>query len=188
MKKIVSSTAFIAVFALYTLFRPGSGAAQVATTISPSTNTLQTTSSSQTQNAPAASTAPPPQNTPVSASSKTTTQTAAATPTRASVAPPAQQTRKGPYVDGTYTGSSVYVYYGYVQVQATIKDGAIADVQFLSHPNDRGYSIMVNNYAMPLLRQEALSTQNANVNTVSGATETSGGFQQSLSSALAKAA
>jgi len=94
---------------------------------------------------------------------------------------------RGPYRDGTYTGQRVYVYYGYVQVQATVTNGFLADVRFLSHPSGRAYSIQVNDYAIPLLRQEALSAQSAPVDTISGATETSGGFRESLASALTQA-
>lgn len=94
---------------------------------------------------------------------------------------------RGPYRDGTYTGSVADAYYGNVQVQATIQNGFITDVQFLDYPQDRGTSIYINSQATPLLRQEAIQTQNAQVDTVSGATETSGAFRQSLGSALSQA-
>ena len=93
----------------------------------------------------------------------------------------------GLYRDGTYTGDSVDVYYGNVQVAAVIQGGKITDVQFLDHPQDRGRSIVINDYAMPNLVTEAIQAQSANVDGVSGATATSGGFVQSLASALAQA-
>jgi len=93
----------------------------------------------------------------------------------------------GQYRNGTYTGSSVDVFYGYVQVQAVIKSGQIADVRFLQYPNDRGTSRQINSQAMPLLTQEAIQVQSANVDGVSGASATSQGFVQSLSDALSQA-
>ena len=94
---------------------------------------------------------------------------------------------KGQYKDGQYTGDSADAYYGNVQVQAVIQNGKISDVVFLDHPQDRGRSVSINNRAMPILKQEAIQVQSANVNTVSGATDSSGAFKQSLESALAQA-
>ena len=93
----------------------------------------------------------------------------------------------GQYKDGTYTGPSVDVNYGLVEVQATIQNGKIAQVQFLQYPNDRRTSQQINAIAMPYLQQEAIQVQSANVDIVSGATLTSEGFQMSLQSALANA-
>ncbi len=92
-----------------------------------------------------------------------------------------------PYKDGTYTGSVADAIYGNIQVQATIQNGKITDVQFLQHPSDRSTSVAINIYAMPNLRQEAITAQSANVDTVSGATDSSQAFVQSLSSALTQA-
>lgn len=91
------------------------------------------------------------------------------------------------YKDGTYTGDSADAFYGNVQVQATIQAGKITDVKFLDYPHDRGTSIFINSQAMPYLKSEAVQAQSANVDIVSGATQTSLAFIQSLGSALAKA-
>ena len=91
------------------------------------------------------------------------------------------------YADGTYTGNVADAYYGNMQVQITIQNGKISDVQFLQYPNDRSTSIRKNQMAMPVLKSEAISSQNANVDIVSGATATSQAFIQSLSSALSQA-
>jgi uncharacterized protein with FMN-binding domain len=91
------------------------------------------------------------------------------------------------YKDGTYTGDSVDVYYGNIQVQAIIRSGKIADVSFLSYPSDRQRSLAIANRAMPVLSQEAITIQGSQVDAVSGATATSSGFRQSLASALVKA-
>jgi len=91
------------------------------------------------------------------------------------------------YTNGSYTGSASDAYYGTVQVKAIVKNGQLADVQFLQYPNTHSYSIAVNNQAMPMLTQEAIQVQSAQVNGVSGATLTSQAFQQSLAAALVQA-
>lgn len=91
------------------------------------------------------------------------------------------------YKDGEYTGNVTDAYYGLVQVRAKISGGKISDVIFLQYPNDRRTSIEINTQAMPLLKQEAVQTQSAKVAGVSGATQTSQAFIQSLQSALDKA-
>lgn len=94
---------------------------------------------------------------------------------------------QGMYADGTYTGDSADAYYGNVQVQATVQGGKITDVQFLDYPQDRRNSQRINSYAMPQLTQEAIQAQSANVNTISGATDTSLAFRESLGVALTQA-
>lgn len=91
------------------------------------------------------------------------------------------------FKDGTFVGSVADAYYGNIQVQAVIQNGQITDVQFLQHPNDRSTSIHINNQAMPYLRYEALQAQSANVDIISGATDSSFAFRQSLAYALNKA-
>ncbi|HVN16083.1 MAG TPA: FMN-binding protein [Anaerolineales bacterium] len=101
--------------------------------------------------------------------------------------PTAPSLSQGTYKDGTYTGPEVNVFYGLVQVQATVQNGKITDVQFLDYPHDRRTSQQINNFAMPYLQQEALQVQSANVQIISGATLTSEGFSMSLQNALATA-
>ncbi len=94
---------------------------------------------------------------------------------------------QGQYKNGVYTGSPADAFYGNIQVQVTVSSGKIADVQFLQYPSDRNTSVMINNQAMPYLKQEAIQAQSANVNIVSGATDSSQAFIQSMQSALAQA-
>lgn len=94
---------------------------------------------------------------------------------------------RGQYADGSYVGSVADAYYGYVQVKATVQGGKITAVDFLRYPNDRRTSEYINSQAMPYLESEALQAQSAQVDTVSGATDTSMAFRESLASALAKA-
>ncbi len=91
------------------------------------------------------------------------------------------------YKDGQYTGTVADAFYGNVQVSAAIQGGKITDVQFLQYPNDRPQSRMISMYSTPQLKQEAIQAQSANADIISGATDTSQAFIQSLSSALSQA-
>ena len=91
------------------------------------------------------------------------------------------------YKDGTYTGSSADAYYGNVQVSATVVGGKLTDVKFLQYPNTHQTSVIINQQAMPYLKQEAIQAQSPNVQIISGATFTSQAFQQSLQAALSQA-
>ena len=77
--------------------------------------------------------------------------------------------------------------WGNVQVQVVIQNGKMIKVQFLEYPNDRNRSIEINTYADPILCNEAIQAQSANVDTVTGATDSSDAFIQSLTDALAQA-
>lgn len=89
--------------------------------------------------------------------------------------------------DGTYTGPVTDAYYGLIQIQASIQGGRLTTLKVLKYPNDRRTSININRQALPMLRDEAISAQSANVDIISGATLTSKAFIQSLGSALEKA-
>lgn len=93
----------------------------------------------------------------------------------------------GSYKNGSYTGSVADAFYGNIQVKAIIQNGKIKDVQFLQYPNDRNRSIMINSYADPQLTSEAIQVQSANVNIITGATDSSDAFIQSLTYALSQA-
>lgn len=97
------------------------------------------------------------------------------------------QKSSGLYVDGTYTGAPENAYYGTVQVQAVVQNGALSNVTFLQYPSDRSTSRTISSRAMPILVQEALQIQSAKVDGVSGATQISDAFKQSLASALSQA-
>ncbi len=91
------------------------------------------------------------------------------------------------YKDGTFNGSVADAYYGQVQVAVTVSGGKITNVKFLQYPNTHSTSVYINQQAMPYLKQEAIQSQNSNVQIISGATFTSQAFIQSLSNALSKA-
>jgi uncharacterized protein with FMN-binding domain len=91
------------------------------------------------------------------------------------------------YKDGTYTGKSSDAFYGYVQVRATVSGGRLSDITILNYPQDRDNSIAINNDALPRLKQQAIQAQSSAVDGVSGATDTSQAFMESLGDALAQA-
>lgn len=91
------------------------------------------------------------------------------------------------YKDGTYIGSVENAFYGDVQVKAIISGGKITAVDFIKSPDTHGTSVFINNQAMPYLEQEAIQSQTAAVDVISGATYTSEAFIQSLTNALSQA-
>jgi uncharacterized protein with FMN-binding domain len=91
------------------------------------------------------------------------------------------------YADGAYTGPIADAYYGIVQIQALVQDGRLAALKVLQYPSDRRTSIRINRQALPMLRDEAISAQDADVDILSGATLTSKAFIRSLGGALKKA-
>ncbi|HRC48886.1 MAG TPA: FMN-binding protein, partial [Ilumatobacteraceae bacterium] len=93
-------------------------------------------------------------------------------------------------VDGTYVGAGDTNRWGTVQVQVVYSGGQISDVQILRYPDGDRKSVRINEAALPTLISEAITTQQADVSTVSGATYTSVSYRISLQSAIdaAKAA
>ena len=87
----------------------------------------------------------------------------------------------------TVTGDSASTRWGPVQVQLTVTDGVITDVTVVDYPNSNGKDQQINARALPELVQETLAAQSAHIDMVSGATVTSGGYLESLQSALDKA-
>ena len=84
------------------------------------------------------------------------------------------------------TGGAISTQYGNVQVRVTVKDGKIADIAALQLTDSDPRSVQISASAEPILKQEALSKQSADVDGVSGASYTSAGYAQSLQSALDK--
>ncbi|WP_082888996.1 FMN-binding protein [Leifsonia xyli] len=86
----------------------------------------------------------------------------------------------------TVTGDAVDTRYGAVQVEVTFSGTTITAVRTVQSPSGNGRDIEINDQALPILQQEALQSQSANIDTVSGATYTSEGYIQSLQSAIDK--
>lgn len=190
--KILLSLFVVLSFGIYAISQRNVTGAGPAVTVAPSSNVVDATQNNQ----PAVSDSPPvatPAPTPVAAT-PTPKPTPAPTPTptptpapKPTPAPAPAPKPAGQYKDGTYTGSVADAYYGNIQVQVSIQNGKIADVAFLQYPNDRGTSREINGQAMGYLRSEAISAQSANVDIVSGATDSSLAFRQSLTYALSQA-
>ncbi|MDZ4089707.1 MAG: FMN-binding protein [Arthrobacter sp.] len=85
---------------------------------------------------------------------------------------------------GTYAGSVVQTRFGAVQVQITVKAGAITDVAALQLTDDDRKSVQISNRVAPLLRAAVIKAQSAQVQTISGATVTSDAYLTSLQAAL----
>ena len=62
----------------------------------------------------------------------------------------------------------------------------ITAVSVPTYPDHTDRSVFINQNALPILKAEALKAQSANINLVSGATDTSDGFAQSLQAAILK--
>jgi uncharacterized protein with FMN-binding domain len=85
---------------------------------------------------------------------------------------------------GTYTGPTIGTQWGPVQVKVTLANGRLTDVVALQTPSSHRRSVSINQRATPILRQEALSVQSAQIDVVSGATITSEAYMESLQAAL----
>ena len=85
----------------------------------------------------------------------------------------------------TATGAAVNYSWGVLSVKVTVSGKKITSVAIASL-DDGGNprSQMIDQQSIPLLEQEALQAQSANIQGVSGASYTSQGFEQSLQSAL----
>ena len=128
---------------------------------------------------------------PVATKKATTAASASASATAttsASATPTATKTTTAPAPaakSGTFTGPSVYVNYGNVQVQITVVNGVITDAKAIKAPS--GKNDRYTNMAVPILKQQTLAAQSANIKGASGASYTSYGWFKSLQGALADA-
>ena len=87
----------------------------------------------------------------------------------------------------TVTGDAASTRWGPVQVALTVADGKVTAVQVVQQPDGNGRDQQINARALPVLVQETLDAQSADVDMVSGATVTSEGYLESLQSALDRA-
>ena len=86
---------------------------------------------------------------------------------------------------GTFTGPSIDVKYGFVQVKITVVDGRITDAVAVKAPSGR--NDRYTNMAVPILKKQTLAAQSANIQGASGASYTSYGWYTSLQGALNQA-
>lgn len=97
------------------------------------------------------------------------------------------ETSSSAYTDGTYTSDTVATPHGQIQLQITITDGQLADITTLAYPNEERRSEFINAQALPTYIEEAITAQSADIQQISGATETYDGFTESLQDALNQA-
>lgn len=88
---------------------------------------------------------------------------------------------------GTFAGDAVGTRWGVVQVQVTVSAGRITKADVLQVPWNNPRDQEINSQAVPVLNQEVVRAQSAQIDMVSGATVTSDGYLQSLQSAIDKA-
>jgi uncharacterized protein with FMN-binding domain len=128
---------------------------------------------------PVTTTAPTTTSVPKSGGGKPASTTTSVVPAATTTSPPAAAR--------SATGASVNYSYGILSVKVTASAGTITNVT-IGSINDGGNprSQYIDQQSIPLLEQEALSAQSANIQGVSGASYTTAGFAQSLQSALTK--
>lgn len=114
--------------------------------------------------------------------SRSTTRTTPSrtTPSRTTPSPTAHT----PTSSARFAGDVVQTQYGPVQVEISVRGGKITRARALQQPSGDGQTDSINSYAVPQLNQETLAAQSAQIDTVSGASFTSDGYQRSLQSAL----
>jgi len=98
--------------------------------------------------------------------------------------PPAPATQPPNGGDQQVDGDVVSTQFGDIQVRLVESAGKIVDIQALQLPNDRRRSREISLFSEPILHDEALQAQSAQIDTVSGATYTSRAYRASLQSAL----
>ena len=171
----------------------GTGSSTSATHVAPVSATSASSSGSTASNTTAASvttttkkhkvTARKAQTTGTTSQAQTQTPSAAPTQSQTPAAAAVKSTPKGN--SGKFVGTSVFVQYGYVQVELTVENGKITDARALQAPNGR--SDRFSQYAIPVLRQQTLNAQSSKIQGASGASYTSWGWYTSLQAALVKA-
>ena len=149
------------------------------------TASASASSSSSTKTTAAATKGAKPVATKKAASGNSGTSNSATTAPAAD-APATQAPAASPTaINGTFTGPSVNVNYGNVQVKITVVNGRITDAVAVKAPTGR--NDRYTNMAVPVLKQQTLKAQSANIQGVSGASYTSYGWFTSLQGAIALA-
>jgi uncharacterized protein with FMN-binding domain len=100
---------------------------------------------------------------------------------------PSTNTASSPSTTRSATGAAVDYHYGILSVSVTASGKRITKVG-IGTLNDGGNfrSQSIDQQSIPILEQQAVQAQSANIQGVSGASYTSAGFEQSLQSALGK--
>jgi len=170
MRKYIVPIIVIVILAVYLVYKGTSNTASTPTvSTTPSTTDTNTNTQSNATSTDTGSGTPP---------THTTTSTPVSTGSTATA---------GAFKDGSYTSPVVDAFYGSIQLQAIISGGKLTDITFLQFPNSPGHTTEVSSESLPVLKSQAIAKQSASVDTISGATQTSDGFKQALTAALAMA-
>jgi uncharacterized protein with FMN-binding domain len=152
-----------------------------ATSSASASSSSSTASASATTKATATKSAKPVATKSSGATAAATTEPAATT----APATTAPATNSKTSINGTFTGPSINVNYGNVQVKITVVNGRITDAVAVKAPS--GKNDRYTNMAVPILKAQTLKAQSANIQGASGASYTSYGWYTSLQGALAQA-
>ena len=139
-------------------------------------------SSSSSSNAVATTKATATKSSKLVATKSSASATTTATQAPATTAP---ATASKTSINGTFTGPSINVNYGNVQVKITVVNGRITDAVAVVAPS--GKNDRWTNMAVPILKAQTLKAQSANIQGASGASYTSYGWYTSVQGALAQA-
>ena len=89
--------------------------------------------------------------------------------------------------DGEYTSDKMQFEWGDLRVRIVVASGKINAVQIMSYPDHRSTSLYLIQLADPILNNEVIKTQQAKVDIVSSATNSSYAYQDAVANALMKA-
>ena len=149
------------------------------------TSSASASSSSASASAPTKAAAAATKNARPVATKSSGTNTVATAPATQAPASAAPSITEPPAINGSFTGPSVFVKYGNVQVKITVVNGRITDAVAVKAPSGR--NDRYTNMAVPILKSQTLAAQSANIQGASGASYTSYGWHTSLQGALAQA-
>jgi uncharacterized protein with FMN-binding domain len=144
-------------------------------------------SSSSASAAPASTGPAAPSDGTTSGSAATSTATPSASAASTATGSTASSSSSSTASSGTFTGEAADTRWGVVQVKITVKNGKITQSEAVQYPTENGRDQEINAYAVPQLNSEVVAKQSATIDAVSGATVTSGGYLQSLQSAIDQA-
>jgi uncharacterized protein with FMN-binding domain len=100
---------------------------------------------------------------------------------------PSNTSTSAPAITKSANGPLINYNYGVLSVSIKVKGKKIVDVGIASLDDGGNFrSQSIDQQSIPLLEQQALQAQSANIQGVSGASYTSAGFEQSLQAALSK--
>lgn len=151
-----------------------------STTVRSSTTTPTTTSPSSAGPSTSTTTATTSANT-----NPTTTQPPSSTTTVRQSTTTVAPTTTVPATTRTATGPQVNYYFGTLSVSVTATGKKISKVTIATLDDGGNYrSQSIDQQSIPMLEQQALQAQSAQIQGVSGASYTSAGFAQSLQGAL----